>query len=307
MSSVANHLWAGEYSFSDPSAGFDRYSSRKALVESYLRDLSFSEDPRLATLVGVMHDSLSSGGGRLRPVLCMEVADVFGLNPAEVLPAAAAVELLHTGSLVHESLPAISNGHGETLPTSEDPEEATVILVGDAFFSEALNLVSLRQEAEAGRLLEVIRELAASTGAGGMVGGQAISVKLAGRAVDPETLDVAHSYRTGTLLVSAARIGAVLGGGAPEDKVALSEYARQLGLCAQVTADILKLHRDETSENGSKTEQVSFVQVYGLSGARQVAEEAAREALEALDGLDRDPRGLAEMVHLAHSGTRALI
>ena len=307
MSSVANRFRIGEYKLYEPSVGFDRYSSHKALIEDYLRDLSFSDDPRLATLVGAMCDSLSRGGGRIRPVLCLEVAGAFELDPAEALPSAAAVELLHTGSLVHDGLPAIGDGREGSEPAcNEDAGEATVILVGDAFFSEALNLVTNHQEANAEQLLEVIRELATSTGAGGMIGGQAITVKLAGQIVDSGTLNTAHSYRTGALLASTARIGAALGGGTSEEKEALSEYARRLGLCAQVTADVLNAHSEsEMPVNGNKTEheKTSFVQVYGLLGARRLADEAAREALRALDRLDRDTRGLAEMVHFAYSGT----
>ena len=137
-----------------------------------------------------------------------------------------------------------------------------------------------------------------------MVGGQAITVNLANRVIDPETLNAAHDYRTGALLVAAARVGALLGGCTLEENEAVSKYARQLGLCARIRADILNAcSKSEMLGDEGKTERekTSFVQVYGLPGARRLADEAMREALEALDGLDRDTRGLAEMVHFVYS------
>ena len=204
----------------------------KALVEEYLFGLGFSDNPRLAGLIEAMRCSFLGKSDRVRPVLCMEVAGTFGLDPAEVLPSATAIELIHTLSRIHGDLPAISDD-----PGSDDPAaymefgEATAILAGDAFFGEALALITNHQKGSPGQLLKVVRELATSTGANGMVGGQTLDLGQREGAMDPETLYALHGYKTGSLIEASARIGAILAGASIEDQEAVSRYAAYFGLC----------------------------------------------------------------------------
>jgi geranylgeranyl diphosphate synthase, type II len=282
-----------------------RWEKHRTRFEAYLEGLVFSDEPRLRGLVEAMRYSMLGGGKRVRPTLCMEVADVFGAEPGLVLPSAAAIELIHTYSLVHDDLPAMDDDDFRRgRPTAHKKYgEAMAILAGDAFFGEALTLITVHQEGSCEQVLEVVRELADSTGVNGMVGGQVIDMDQTGvgEAADPETLRMIHTYKTGALIKSSARIGAILAGAGTEEQAAISEYAIKLGLCFQIVDDLLNATstREALGKSaGSDAEQgkATFVGVYGLSGAKREADEAAKRALKALSMVDGDTSGLEELV-----------
>src|SRR5918994_868875 len=243
-------------------ASRNRWEEHRAQFEAYLEGLVFSEEPRLAGLVEAMRYSMLGGGKRVRPTLCMEDADVFGAEPGLVLPSAAAIELIHTYSLVHDDLPAMDDDeYRRGRPTTHRKYgEAMAILTGDAFFGEALTLITVHQEGSCEQVLEVVRELAGSTGVNGMVGGQVMDIDLTGvgQEADPDTLHMIHNYKTGALIKSSARIGALLAGAGEEEQAAVSEYASQLGLCFQIVDDVLNATstRDALGKSaGSDAEQ----------------------------------------------------
>ena len=282
-----------------------RWEKHRARFEAYLEGLVFSDEPRLRGLVEAMRYSMLGGGKRVRPTLSMEVAAVFGAEPGLVLPSAAAIELIHTYSLVHDDLPAMDDDDFRRgRPTAHKKYgEAMAILAGDAFFGEALTLITVHQEGSCEQVLEVVRELADSTGVNGMVGGQVIDMDQTGvgEAADPETLRMIHTYKTGALIKSSARIGAILAGTGTEEQAAISEYAIKLGLCFQIVDDLLNATstREALGKSaGSDAEQgkATFVRVYGLSGAKREADEAAKRALKALSRVDGDTSGLEELV-----------
>lgn len=282
-----------------------RWEEHRARFEAYLEGLVFSEEPRLAGLVEAMRYSMLGGGKRVRPTLCMEVADVFGAEPGLVLPSAAAIELIHTYSLVHDDLPAMDDDDFRRgRPTAHKKYgEAMAILAGDAFFGEALTLITVHQEGSCEQVLEVVRELARSTGVNGMVGGQVIDMDQTGvgEEADPETLHMIHAYKTGALIKSSARIGATLAGTTEDEQASITEYATELGLCFQIVDDLLNATstREALGKSaGSDAEQgkATFVGVYGLSGAEEEANKAAEKALSALSTVDGDTSGLQELV-----------
>ena len=282
-----------------------RWEEHRARFEAYLEGLVFSEEPRLAELVEAMRYSMLGGGKRVRPTLCMEVADVFGAEPGLVLPSAAAIELIHTYSLVHDDLPAMDDDeYRRGRPTTHRKYgEAMAILTGDAFFGEALTLITVHQEGSCEQVLEVVRELARSTGVNGMVGGQVIDMDQTGvgEEADPETLHMIHAYKTGALIKSSARIGATLAGTTEDEQASITEYATELGLCFQIVDDLLNATstREALGKSaGSDAEQgkATFVGVYGLSGAEEEANKAAEKALLALSTVDGDTSGLQELV-----------
>jgi geranylgeranyl diphosphate synthase, type II len=272
--------------------------------ETYLEALSFTDEPRLRGLEEAMRYSMLAGGKRVRPTLCMEVAWVFGAEPSLVLPSAAAIELIHTYSLIHDDLPAMDDDdYRRGRPTAHKKYgEAMAILAGDAFFGEALTLITVHQEGGCEQVLEVVRELADSTGVNGMVGGQVIDMDLTGIGdrADPEALHMIHRYKTGALIKSSARIGAVLAGAGEGGQTAVSEYASELGLCFQIVDDVLDATstRDTLGKSaGSDAEQgkATFVGIYGLDGARRAADRALERSLLALSRIDGDTSGLQEM------------
>ncbi len=282
-----------------------RWEDHRARFEAYLEGLTFSEEPRLRGLVEAMRYSMLGGGKRVRPTLCMEVAGVFGAEPGLVLPSAAAIELIHTYSLIHDDLPAMDNDDFRRgRPTTHKRYgEAMAILAGDAFFGEALTLITVHQEGSVEQVLEVVRELAGSTGVNGMVGGQVIDMDQTGMGdeADPETLRMIHTYKTGALIKSSARIGAILAGAGEAEQAAVSEYAMELGLCFQIVDDVLNATstREALGKSaGSDAEQgkATFVGVYGIEGAKREADEAAGKAIQALETVDGDTSGLHELV-----------
>ena len=226
-----------------------RWEAHRRLFEEYLHGLRFTEETRLEGLEGAMRYSMLAGGKRVRPTLCMEVAWIFGAEPSLVLPSAAAIELIHTYSLIHDDLPAMDDDdYRRGMPTAHKKfGEAMAILAGDAFFGEALTLITVHQEGSCEQILDVVRELADSTGVNGMVGGQIMDMDQTGQGeiTDPETLYMIHKYKTGALIKSSARIGAILAGANREEQVAVSEYASELGLCFQIVDDVLERHLDE--------------------------------------------------------------
>jgi geranylgeranyl diphosphate synthase type II len=180
--------------------------------------------------------------------------------------------------------------------------EAMAILAGDAFFGEALTLITVHQKGTPEQVLQVVRELADSTGVEGMVGGQVMDIDLTGSgdSVDTETLYMIHRYKTGALIKSSARIGAILAGASEEEQDAISDYALELGLCFQIVDDVL--NATSTAEKlgksvGSDAEQgkATFVSVYGLEGARREADSAVERALASLEKVGGDTSGLREM------------
>jgi geranylgeranyl diphosphate synthase type II len=277
-----------------------RWESHRRLFEDYLHGLSFTEEPRLEGLEGAMRYSMLAGGKRVRPTLCMEVAWIFGAEPSRVLPSAAAIELIHTYSLIHDDLPAMDDDDFRRgMPTAHKKfGEAMAILAGDAFFGEALTLITVHQQGSCDQVLDVVRELADSTGVNGMVGGQIMDMDQTGQGevTDPETLYMIHKYKTGALIKSSARIGAILAGASREEQSAVSEYASELGLCFQIVDDVLN---ELGKSAGSDAEQgkATFVGVFGLEGAKSEADGAAKRALGALAGVDGDTSGLQELAY----------
>ena len=283
-----------------------RWEAHRRLFEEYLHGLRFTEETRLEGLEGAMRYSMLAGGKRVRPTLCMEVAWIFGVEPSLVLPSAAAIELIHTYSLIHDDLPAMDDDdYRRGMPTAHKKfGEAMAILAGDAFFGEALTLITVHQEGSCEQRLDVVRELADSTGVNGMVGGQIMDMDQTGQGeiTDPETLYMIHKYKTGALIKSSARIGAILAGANREEQVAVSEYASELGLCFQIVDDVLDA--TSTSEElgksaGSDAAQgkATFVGVFGLDGATSEADGALKRALGALSMVDGDTSGLQELAY----------
>jgi len=289
-----------------------RWEEHRRIFERFLEGVHFSDDHRLSGLVEAMRYSMLGGGKRVRPTLCMEAAWVFGTEPAFVLPSAAAIELIHTYSLIHDDLPAMDDDDFRRgRPTTHRKYgEAMAILAGDAFFGEALTLITVHQEGTCEQVLEVVRELADSTGVNGMVGGQVIDMDHTGvgDGTDPDTLHVIHKYKTGALIKSSARIGGILAGATHEEQAAVSEYAAELGLCFQIVDDVLNATSTADAlgkSAGSDAEQgkATFVGIYGLDGARRQADDAARRAIEALAPVDGDTSGLEEMaLFVRHRG-----
>ncbi|MCA3747599.1 MAG: polyprenyl synthetase family protein [Rubrobacter sp.] len=293
------------------SAG--RWERHRQIFEEYLEGLVFTREPRLGRLQEAMRYSLLAGGKRVRPLLCMESARLFGEDPRKVLPSAAAIELIHTYSLIHDDLPAMDDDDFRRgMPTNHKKfGEAMAILAGDAFFGEALTLITVRQEGTCEQRLAVVQELASSTGVNGMVGGQVLDMDQtgAGEKTDPQTLFMIHRYKTGALIKSSARVGAILAGAGEEEQRVVSGYAMELGLCFQIVDDVLDAtgsteRLGKRAGGDAERGKATFVSVFGVEGARSEADAACGRALEALEGLPGDTSALRDLaLFVRHRGS----
>jgi geranylgeranyl diphosphate synthase type II len=274
-------------------------------VDSYLAGLRFASDPAVEGLEEAMRYSLLAGGKRIRPVLALATALAIGRDPLEMLPLAAALELIHTYSLIHDDLPAMDD---DDLRRGQPSchyvyGEDVAILAGDALYAEAIRLLLSEQAGEPANLLAVARDLAAATGVDGMVGGQYIDV--AGTAPQgPGGLRRLHELKTGRLI--AASIECVLtldGRGGPATIASFSAFATELGVLFQIVDDILDVTGSQAAlgkRQGSdeRLGKRTYVTEFGLDGARQLAADCHHRARAAL--AESAPQGGAELEQITN-------
>jgi geranylgeranyl diphosphate synthase type II len=279
------------------------------LVEGYLARLEFSRRPATERLQEAMRYSLLAGGKRIRPVLSLATARAIGKEPAWVLPAACAIELIHTYSLIHDDLPAMDDDElRRGQPTSHVAfGENVAILAGDGLFAEALLLFARCQEGDPGRILAAVAELTAATGVDGMVGGQFVDV--AGNELDADGLRELHSLKTGRLIAASVGVVLTLDGTADNAAEPYRRFSRELGVLFQIVDDILDVTGTEEElgkPRGSdeRHEKRTYVSFYGLERARELAAEsyaAAKAALEDASGDDQDLLRMTDFIYTRSS------
>ena len=189
-----------------------------------------------------MRYSLLAGGKRLRPILVLAAAEAVGGRSEQALPAAAAVEMIHTYSLVHDDLPSMDDDSlRRGVPTSHVVfGEAIAVLAGDALQAHAFRLLSEPAEGlPPERALRALHVLATAAGTAGMVGGQVADLEAEGKAVTAENLEFIHRSKTGALLRASVEIGAIVGGADDANIAALSRYGEHIGLAFQIVDDVL--------------------------------------------------------------------
>lgn len=241
----------------------------RAAVEDYLGALTFAPD--LGDLTEAMRYPLEAGGKRIRPVLCLAVAEAAGGSVDDALPAAAALELVHTFSLVHDDLPALDDDHERRGRPSAHVAfgEGVALLAGDALLAEALRL-ALGYESS-----EVARELVDATL--GMIGGQFRDVTS-----DDSDLQAVHRLKTGRLFLAGVRIGLDVARAPEAQRGPWLAFGDEVGLLFQVVDDLL---------DGD-----GYVERLGTDGAERLASESAERARDHLDRVDADTRVLRELV-----------
>jgi geranylgeranyl diphosphate synthase, type II len=235
-----------------------------------------------------MRYSLLAGGKRIRPVLAMATAEALGEDPADVLPLAASIELIHTYSLIHDDLPAMDDDdlrRGQ--PTCHVKfGEDVAILAGDGLFAEAIALVAREQRGEPDRVLAALGHLVAGAGVPGMVGGQYLDI------TDAADLRRVHELKTGRLIAASIECVLMLGGMSGPATIPWSRFAAELGVLFQIVDDILDVTGDEAAlgkPQGSDERQGkrTYVSEFGLDRARELATEShgkARAALAEAEG-----------------------
>jgi geranylgeranyl diphosphate synthase type II len=258
----------------------------RSLVEAELERLRFSAAASTAGLEGAMRYSLLAGGKRVRPVLALATARALGAEPKRFLPVASAIELIHTYSLIHDDLPAMDDDElRRGQPTSHVKfGEDVAILAGDGLFAEAIRIFC-EQPGDPALVLEALRELAAATGVGGMVGGQYVDVT--GVEHDAEGLRALHALKTGRLIAAAVGIVLTLENVAQSETIPYRRFAGELGVLFQIVDDILDvIGSDEQlgKPHGSDERhgKLTYVSLFGLERARELAAESHAKTIAAL-------------------------
>ena len=241
----------------------------------------------------IMRYSLFAGGKRLRPVLCVAGCEAVGGNPEWILPAACALECIHSYSLIHDDLPAMDDDDlRRGIPTNHKVYgEAAAILAGDGLQTLAFELMAsegMGEKISPERHVKATRMLAEAAGATGMVGGQLLDIRANGLVSDVAHLEEIHRRKTGALLRVSVCLGGLLGGGGEAQMEALHVYGEKIGLAFQIVDDILDVEGDEAlmgkptgSDEGLN--KATYPALYGIEASKKLARSTCEEALQALE------------------------
>ena len=275
-----------------------------------------------ASLTRAMRYSMSAGGKRVRPTLLVLAGEACGAARADLLPGAAAVEMVHTFSLIHDDLPALDDDDlRRGRPTLHRVEgEALAILAGDALLDQAFDVLAGEPVGmPPARRLEAVQLVARAVGTNGMIGGQVLDLEQEGADVDPgdpvermasrQLLERIHRLKTGALIEVSMRLGGVYAGACDERRKALSSIGAELGLLFQIGDDILDVTASseqlgKTPGKDERAAKLTYPHVFGLSGSREKARQAADRCLALIDGLPaRRPLFRDLVTFLVHRGS----
>ena len=270
----------------------DRTSVYKMQVESYLKDFysQFHDLPQ-KKLFEAMEYSLLAGGKRLRPVLAMEFCRLCGGEPSRALPFAAAVEMIHTYSLIHDDLPSMDNDDFRRgRPTNHKVYgEALAILAGDALLTDAFMVASTARLADPKDMAFAVGMLAECAGSMGMVGGQVLDIESEERLLTEQEVIDLQTRKTGALINAACVLGAIAGGGSEEQIDAAAQFASGLGVAFQIRDDMLDvIGTQEEMGKGVGTDAVknTFVRLYGLDKCEEMVQTCTQYAIDALKAFE---------------------
>lgn len=281
----------------------------EAVIERYLPE----EKGHQKTILEAMNYSLRAGGKRLRPMLMQETYRLFGGQGQEIEPFMAAIEMIHTSSLIHDDLPCMD--HDELrrgLPTTWVKYGYDMaVLAGDGLLiyavETAVKALSMLKEngrgPDAGTLLQCIGILAGKTGIYGMIGGQTVDVELTDQKLPADKLDFIYHLKTGALLEASMMIGALLAGASEEELKTVEEMAAAIGLAFQIQDDILDVTSSQevlgkpvlSDEKNNKT---TYVTLEGIEKARDDVSKISGEAVALLKSLPGENEFLESLIHM---------
>jgi geranylgeranyl diphosphate synthase type II len=287
----------------------DRYlRERKALIDRALDRYLKKRDPQVAPMLHqAMRYSVIDAGKRFRPILTLTVGELFGAKHA-LLPFACALELIHCYSLIHDDLPALDNDDFRRgkLACHKQFGEAIALLAGNALLTEAFFIMSepgLARALGAPLLSKLIREVSDAAGIGGMINGQSTELDLVKHKITTVTLEKLDRLKTGALITTAARVGAMIGKAARKDLDRITRYAQALGLAFQITDDLLDAH--EVSDNNNNHKGISnYLSVAGSAKARRRVEALVAECRAAIEPYGKAAEPLAELARFVTGRTQ---
>jgi len=247
-------------------------------------------------IVAAMRYSLMAGGKRVRPILCIAAAEAVGGKIEDAIPAACAIEMIHTYSLIHDDLPAMDNDElRRGQPTCHVAfDEATAILAGDALLTMAFEILSSIELSSNNNVIiwfRVVNKIATAAGHKGMIEGQMRDMASEGKLLQLEELEKMHALKTGALIEASIFAGATLGKGSPEQIKQLEIYAKNIGLAFQVTDDILNVEGDPVfmgKDVGTDQfrKKSTYPSILGIKESKELSKKLVNNALYALDFFD---------------------
>ncbi len=261
----------------------------KACIEDYLSRCFLQDEPQ-KQLFEAMRYSLLSGGKRLRPVLTLSFCELCGGRAEDALPFAAAVDMIHTYSLIHDDLPCMDNDDFRRGKPSNHRVygEAMAVLAGDALLTAAFSQLAAAQLPPE-RIVRATAVLSHCAGAMGMVGGQALDMDAESRECTREDVLAIQSRKTGALIRSACLLGVIAGNGTAQQEKAAGDYADAIGLAFQIQDDILDVIGDAKKlgkATGADDKKNTFVKIYGVETCREMVQCETQQALDALSAFE---------------------
>lgn len=261
---------------------------KQQLIEDFLGD-QFAENANYQVLLEAMRYSLLAGGKRLRPVLCMSFCELCGGTAEAVLPAAAAIEMVHTYSLIHDDLPCMDNDDYRRgrLTCHKVYGEDIATLAGDALLTAAFRYLT-QVNASPEQMVRCVEVLSQAAGEQGMVAGQILDLAGEECSLSEEALRQVHRHKTGDLIRASCQMGVILGGGSEEQITAAGNFAMALGMAFQIRDDLLDCVGTQEqlgkpigsdAENGKTT----FITLFGTEVCQSMVESETAQALEYLN------------------------
>jgi geranylgeranyl diphosphate synthase type II len=290
-----------------PSKALDAWIKRtRALIEKSLLASVPAAKTKPATIHRAMRYSLLAGGKRLRPVLCCAASEACGGSVRGALPAACAVELVHTYSLIHDDLPCMDNDDlRRGKPTSHKVfGEGMAVLAGDALLTEAFAVLASAKPKGTSTIAELVAELARAAGSRGLIAGQVADLEAEGRKPSEPALYFIHAAKTGMILRASLKLGAMCSGATKAQLAALDRFGFALGLAFQIQDDILDATQSarklgKTAGKDAAAGKMTFPALYGLERARELAAQWTDQSIASLEpfGLrGAKLRGLADLM-----------
>lgn len=262
------------------------------------------------TIYQAMNYTMQAGGKRLRPMLMLETYRLFGGNNKIVYPFMAAIEMIHTYSLIHDDLPALDNDdyrRGRKTAHIVFGEDMA-ILAGDALLNYAFEVASTAfdEEKELKQVAAAYQVLARKPGVKGMIGGQVVDVELTGKSMTKEQMMYIYELKTGALIEASMMIGAILAGADQEQVKIIEKIASQIGLAFQIQDDVLDLIGNsevlgKPIASDEKNEKMTYATFYGVENAQKKVEELTNEAMNTLRSFPMENLFLEELLeYLIH-------
>ena len=283
---------------------------RKKEVEQIVTSFLPKEEGYQKTVLEAMNYSVSAGGKRLRPMLMLETYRMFGGTSKVIEPFMAAIEMIHTYSLIHDDLPAMDNDEYRRgrKTTHVVYGEAMAILAGDALLNYAFETAASAFVLDEGNpaIGKAFMILASKAGVYGMIGGQVVDVESEGQPLEREKLDFIYDLKTGALIEASMLIGAVLAGASEKEQQVILQVAKDVGLAFQIQDDILDVTSDMETlgkpiGSDEKNHKTTYVTIRGLAQAQKDVEKISERALEGVASLSEENVFLNELIrYLIH-------